>query len=66
MKNVLKQCDNIQINPGVSVGGRTLQPSISALEEYHIPRVITCHFREPCTWYGSLIKIFYFVNKNSL
>ena len=42
----------------VSIDGCPLRPSVSALDEYHIPRVITCHFREPC----SLIKIYFIYN----
>ena len=32
------QCRHVD----VSVNGRTLRPSVSALDEYHIPRVNTC------------------------
>ena len=42
----LSRCRHVDI----SIGGRTLRPSVSSLDEYHIPRAITYHFREPCNF----------------
>ena len=45
----------------VSVYGRTLWSLVSTLEECHIPRVTTSHFREPCTCECSLVKIHFII-----